>query len=485
MLKRAAGALYAFLSRLVRDRSGVSAVFLAVSLVPIVGAVGLAVDSSLGYLVKTRMTKALDAAGLAAGRVALDANAEDVAEQFFGANFGSSPDVTLVDFDFDLDETERFVTLVAKAEMPTYFMRIFGRTKMEVAARTVVERQTTGMELAMVLDNTGSMWGSSFTAMQKAARDMVKILYGDETEKENLWISLVPFTAVVNVGAAHTNWLLANDQAIETPGVFSPTTWKGCVMARANPRDGNDDPPSVQKFTSFLYKSTSRTEDNKWPPLVTSVADQNKGSSSDRNTARGPNLGCASPITPLTASRATIEAGLTAMGPVHRGGTASNLGLSWGWRTISPRWRGLWGNPDLPLDYADEADPDSLARNMLKVVVILTDGDNVFYDHDTGKNTPLSDFTAYGRLENLGVSSLKAGSDLLDTRMAATCSAMKVKGIQIYTIIFGSTPDKSTQALFTKCASFPSYYYYAPTNAALSSAFRSIGGQLANLMIVE
>ena len=28
-------------------------------------------------------------------------------------------------------------------------------------------------------------------------------------------------------------------------------------------------------------------------------------------------------------------------------------------------------------------------------------------------------------------------------------------------------------------------YYYAPDNAALASAFRAIGGQLANLRIVE
>ena len=35
------------------------------------------------------MGKSLDTAGLAAGRVALDDNAEDVAQQFFDANFGT------------------------------------------------------------------------------------------------------------------------------------------------------------------------------------------------------------------------------------------------------------------------------------------------------------------------------------------------------------------------------------------------------------
>ena len=88
MLARTFTTLASLVRSIVRDRRGVAAVFLAVSLVPVIGAVGLAVDSSVAYLVKTRMGKSLDAAGLAAGRVALDDDAEDVARQFFDANFG-------------------------------------------------------------------------------------------------------------------------------------------------------------------------------------------------------------------------------------------------------------------------------------------------------------------------------------------------------------------------------------------------------------
>lgn len=485
MPKRLAAALRSFLARLVADRRGVSAVFLAVSLIPTIGAVGLAVDSSLGYLLKTRMTKALDAAGLASGRNALDADAEDVAEQFFAANFGATGDVQLLDFDFELDETEHFITLTAEARMPTYFMRVFGHDEMLVSARTVVERQTTGMELALVLDNTGSMFGTNFTAMYNASKDLIQILYGDETEKENLWVGVVPYTATVNIGTAHQSWLLANDRVNLTPGDFSPTTWKGCVLARAYPRDTNDDTPSVQKWSSFFYASTTRTQDNKWPPLVTSQADRNLGNGSDRNTARGPNLGCPSAITPLTSSRTTVDAALDAMGPVHRGGTAGNLGLSWGWRIISPRWRSLWGDADHPFDYASDADEGELASYIQKVAVVLTDGDNTFYDHDTGA-APGSDYTAYGRIEALTAQVPgKTGKQILDSRMSETCEAMKQKGIKIYTILFSGSVGTATKQLWTNCASYPSYYYYAPNTAALTAAFRSIGGQLANLMIVE
>ncbi len=141
----------------------------------------------------------------------------------------------------------------------------------------------------------------------------------------------------------------------------------------------------------------------------------------------------------------------------------------------------------MPLDYH--------TNFMEKVAVILTDGNNQFHDNDTStsnNSVPASDFTAYGRIETLIGSSSgtaaqrrTAGRAILDSRMAATCTAMKAEGIRIYSIIFGASPDSTAQTLFTNCATTPAMYYYAPNNTALAAAFRAIGGQLANLRIVE
>ncbi len=453
------------------DSSGAVAMIFALALLPIFGAVGLAADSSLGYLMKSRMSKSLDAAGLAAGRVALNDSAELVARQYFDSNFQDGELATVTDFRFELDDSRQFVTLSVEAEAPTIFMRIFGRDTMTVTARTVIRRMTTGMELALVMDNTGSMYGSKFDAMQAAAYDLVSMIYGDDTELDNFWISLVPYTATVNIGAARTGWLDPNDRVNIAPGDFSTPGWKGCVMARANPFDETDATPATALFTSFFYELTAEAGDNQWPPLKLDLEDRNNG--------RGPNLGCGPEITPLTPSRATIEAAIGNMGPWHRGGTTGNLGLSWGWRTISPTWRGLWGGETPathPLDYDTPF--------MEKVVVILTDGHNQFYDHYSGGG-PASDFTAYGRVENLGVVTTAQGRPILDARLASTCAQMKAEGIRVYSITFGTTPDSSDQALYRACATTPAMYYHAPTNAQLAQAFRAIGGELANLRIVE
>lgn len=488
-LTRSLRAVRSFLAPVLHDRRGAAAVFLAVALIPMVGAVGLAIDSSRGYLLKTRMGKALDTAGLAAGRVALDGNAQDVAQQFFDANFGTSDaSVEVAPVAFALDDTMRFVTLSTTATTPTLFMRVFGRETMIVSARSVIQRETTGMELALVMDNTGSMWpdefstltGTPFKAMQDAADDLIDILYGSDSEIENLWVSLVPYTAMVNIGKTRTDWLKSGDRVLNNPGSYSTVGWKGCVMARTYPNDTNDAPPSVEKFGSFFYASTnSDSNDNKWPTI--------KEDYTYKNGARGPNLGCGPAITPLTKSKATIKAAIADMKPWSRGGTTGNLGLSWGWRTLSPQWRGLWGDPDLPLDYGTPF--------MDKVAVILTDGQNQFHDNSNDskndKEVPASDYTAYGRIEDLvGYSTGKEdarrsdGRAILDARMTETCNAMKAAGIRIYTITFNK-PDATAKALFKKCATTEAMYWHAPDNDTLSAVFRAIGGQLANLRIVE
>lgn len=427
------------------------------------------------------MSKSLDTAGLAAGRVALNDDAEDIAWSYFTSNFaasGGSASVDRDDFEFELSPDGRFVTLSVLGNTPTLFMRIFGRDLMTVSARTRIERETTGMELALVLDNTGSMLGSGFNAMQAATYDLVNILYGDESEIEHLWVSLVPYTATVNIGNSRTSWLHTSDRVRTGTNNFPSTSrWKGCVEARSTLLDTGDTPPTdnASRFRSFYYASTSRSQDNRWGvsgyPIKQALRDYNDG--------RGPNLGCGPPITPLTKSRATIEAAIGNMGPWHRGGTTGNLGLSWGWRTISPKWQGFWGGEtpgDMPLAYGTPF--------MDKVVVILTDGQNQFYDHDTGA-LPRSDFTAYGRLEDaLAVTSLGAGRNILDARMRATCAAMKAEGIRIYTITFLS-PDTQAQNLFRDCATSPAMYEHAPRPEDLRDVFRRIGGQLANLRIVE
>jgi hypothetical protein len=173
-----------------------------------------------------------------------------------------------------------------------------------------------------------------------------------------------------------------------------------------------------------------------------------------------------------------VEAKIAEMAPWHRGGTMANIGLVWGWRALSPDWRGLWRyadagpiSADLPLDH-DE-------RYMSKVIVLMTDGDNQWYKND---------YTAY-RYPDDG---MLAGTSV-DDRMLEACELLKQDGIVVYTITFGSGVNSSTSDLYRQCASDPDQnvyfpgrkYFDAPTGADLRAAFGAIGGQLTELRLVQ
>ena len=404
-----------WIARPLRDRRGGAAVIIAFSILPLLAAGGLAIDISLAYMLKNQMSKALDAAGLAAGAVAFETYATADAEDFFNANFDPGRiDATLTSFSVSIDAKKENITLTATAKMPTRFMHIVGLDNVDVTSRAVIIRANKGMELVLVMDNTGSMRsGGKMDATKAAAHDLIDIIYGAETTLPNVWVALVPYTATVNIGTDHWNWLNGPDRANINPSSFGVNGWKGCVEARAAPSDQDDRRPSGNWFTSYYYATDT---DNVWVPIDESNGAQNNGT--------GPNLGCGPAITPLTPNRPTIDAAIAEMLPWHRGGTAGNLGLSWSWRAISPEWRGMWNNetpPSMPFDYDEPL--------IEKVVVMMTDGQNQYYDWPGGGGAGPggSDYTAYGRLDDFGYPTLDLARQELDARMANTCALMKAE----------------------------------------------------------
>lgn len=187
----------------------------------------------------------------------------------------------------------------------------------------------------------------------------------------------------------------------------------------------------------------------------------------------------------------------------------ANLGLAWGWRMLSPAWQGMWGGDtpsDLPKSYAE--------TNSTKAVILLTDGQNQWYDwpgttwtvdgetHYSGipgsnrylddydddfrTTWPGADYTAYGRLNEgrLGTSSNGAAKSVINDRLLELCTAMKAEGIVIYTITF-QLSDTATQQLYRDCASDTGFYFNSPSNSDLQQVFVQIADELSNLRLAE
>ncbi|MCJ9428593.1 pilus assembly protein TadG-related protein [Kordiimonas marina] len=472
-----------------RDTRASMLPMVAASLIALTGATGLAVDSARLYYVKDVLQRSLDSAGLAAGHAMQVTDMTTDAKQFFAANMQAANAVAkATNMNVTVSTDNKLITLNASATVGTTFMSLFGFSDVTVTAQTEVSRETRGMELALVMDNTGSMaQNDKIGTMKTAAKNLVQAVYGNHETDPNLWVSVVPYVAAVNVGGDKYDWLSAAGKT-KVDNDYLKTSWMGCLEARAGGEDETDTPPSLAPFEPYFWADTDYYEtryswskgyyklylDNNWIDdpngnLVT-INEVN-----NRSTALGPNRGCAQQIQPLVAEKTTILNAIDQMQPWPFGGTASNVGLVWGWRTLSPNWRGLWsGSPaNLPLDYGTPF--------MDKVLVILTDGVNEFINQKAALGG--SDYTAYGRIADFGFSNVSDARAELDTRFAATCSNIKAAGVIIYTITFGSSPDSSTQAAYSACATKPSFYFHAPTADSLSQAFETIGRQLSNLRL--
>jgi Flp pilus assembly protein TadG len=172
---------------------GMAIIFYAVMLFFVIGCVGLAVDVGTIYMIKARLSSAVDAAALAAGRsvnLALDVatantNAVSTANQFFTANFPNgyfnslgTPTVTpILSQETDANNNPSGVLdikVTASVTAPTYFMNIFTVHSIVVAATGTASRR--GLVLVLVLDQSSSMGngpGSPCAAMITAAQSFM------------------------------------------------------------------------------------------------------------------------------------------------------------------------------------------------------------------------------------------------------------------------------------------------------------------------
>jgi len=182
------------------EQRGFAIVFYATMLAFVIACVGLAVDVGTVYMIKARMSSAIDAAALAAGRSVnladslstAQSNAITTANAFFTANFPNgyfntigtptvTPSLTQETDGNGNPNGVLDIAVTASASAPTYFMNIFNVHSLTVSATGTASRR--GLVLMLVLDQSSSMGtgnpppaGSSCAAMITAAQNFITLL---------------------------------------------------------------------------------------------------------------------------------------------------------------------------------------------------------------------------------------------------------------------------------------------------------------------
>ena len=463
-----------------RHQSGVVAVAFGLMIPVVIGAVGLSVDMSQAYLVKARLSSALDAAALAAAASGSEdeTQIQEKVDAFMEANYPEGRIGKKIDIDVVLNGDE--LTVTAQARLDTSFMRIFGYHDIDVEAETIVQREVRGLEVVMVLDNTGSMnINNNIGTLRNATNNFIEILFESVSDPEHVRVGLVPYASSVNVGPyglgldvddndygnefvippdndVYSNYyngfnpLTGNDYAIDEEDLeYDPSLkgqWHGCVLTENNPLDTEDHEGPWEMYRHD-YNGLNFYEDRTYF----------NGTLGDGfNALNGPNIFCpVQSIVPLTSDESFLSDAADNM--TASGATLGNFGMAWGHRVLSP---------SEPFIEGSEYDDDQWD----KVALVMTDG----------VNTMSNVYSAYGRSNEHNID-----ADDLDDRFTDTCNNMKDDGILIYAVTFDDGVDDDTKNLYRDCATQASNYHDAPTQDALEEVFEQIARELSNLYIKQ
>jgi Flp pilus assembly protein TadG len=253
-----------------RDQRGVIAVTFALSAMVLVAAIGCAIDYSSAALRRTKLQKATDMAVLVAVKAApgmTDAQLRDLATSTIRAaaeDPGATIDSLLV------TNGRQGVELTTSTTYQTSILGVLGFDTVALGASSAALTTNLAHEIALVIDNSGSMLASAggaskMTSAKEAAIKLVDAMTSTTAAAANTRFSVVPFTGAVNVGSQHetSTWMdrsglssihwnsrnLDERTALAIAPVTSRfdlftqlnTRWGGCVETRPGPLATTDD----------------------------------------------------------------------------------------------------------------------------------------------------------------------------------------------------------------------------------------------------
>jgi Flp pilus assembly protein TadG len=422
------------LGRFLKNCDGGAAPFLALSLIPLMGFTGAAIDYARANATKVAMQAALDSTGLILSKNANTMSTDALtgsATSIFNAQFNrpEAQNVT-VTHQFSAPAQGSFtLKLTSTATVPTRFATLIGTSELTVSATTEIVWGIKKLNLALALDNTGSMSSNGkMTALKTAAHNLLNTLQAAAKTPDDVKVSIIPFATDVNVGTGYKGeswidweqWENVNgtcsttyyktktscEEAGKTWTAASRDTWNGCVWDRDQNFDVQNSAPAAGQASKFRAHQANN---------------------------------CPTAMMPLTSDWAALHAKIDAMQPA--GNTNVTIGMAWAWQTISA---------------LEPMNAPSTSPDLDKVIVLLTDGQNT---------------------QNRFTSSTSS----IDSRTEKACTNAKADNVKVYTVrvIDGNA------TLLRNCATKPDWFYDVDEAQQLNSVFASIAQNLANLRIAK
>lgn len=535
--------------RLLRERVGNVTITFALMSLPLIAFTGAAIDYGLGTRLQVKLQAANDATALslcqtplATPTAALQSQAQTTMKGYMGTGAGLEVEPITV------SSNPRKILLQSRATLLTFFSGFVGQKNLQVSASAQCGTpMPKTFEIAMVLDNTGSMAESSgsqskIQALQSAATNFIDYVASNSAFASNTRLSIVPFAAAVAVdpttiagapwidsaGLSPYHWTNVDKAQAQAAGFKSRLSifaslkavnpgwgWAGCFETLPYPKNVQDGAPtgpetlyvplfapdepgggskaSVQ-WSPNVYSDNSYIDDSNGTPGCTNpssfFASENQAckyvspKNAQASSTNGPNFECVSkPLQRLTTNTTVLKSLINSL--TASGSTNIHEGLMWGWRTLSP--------------LSVFADGAPYGSGISKVLILMTDGANTWPENYNSPNG--SQYFTAGYVQNAdgstpsphlppsqGFSSSYDQRKALDGLTQSACTNAKAAGISIYTIGFSVPSDPiDTQgiSLLKACATSSSQAFIANDSSTLISAFNQIAQSIGALRLTQ
>jgi len=412
----------------------------ALSLIPIVGCVGAAVDYSRANAMKAAMQAAVDATALMLSKNAANATQTDMQTKgfaYYSALMAGKPVTgTTVNVTYKSSSGSQ-VTVAATGNVKTEFMGMIGMSSMKVAVDSQVKWGNSRLRVALALDTTGSMDDDGkIEALKKATKALLDQLKAAAVNDGDVYVSIIPFSKDVNVGKSKYNstwlrWDLWDDSNGDCDddgssqskskakcktkgGKWKPgdhSTWNGCVTDRDQDYDTKNTPPNINNpatlFPTEQYSS------------------------------------CPAQLMELSYDWGQLKSKVDSLYPA--GNTNQGIGIAWAYQSLTSA-PFVVPSKDPNYKYSD-------------VVILMSDGLNT---------------------ENR----FSGDQSDIDARELITCTNAKNAGITIYTVQVNTGGDP-TMDVMRKCASSTDKFTEIKKANQLVDTFTSIGTSLSSLRLSQ
>ena len=414
------------LRQLRSEERGNVLVMFGFAMVPIIGLTGATIDYSRAADARQSLNAAVDSAALMAARDATKLNDSDLRDRinkWILANLHGEAAKSFTGATIAIDRTARTINVAANISIDTSLTRLIGKDSVAISSDAQSTWGTNTIELALALDNTGSMSNSGkMDALKAASLDLIKIMKEATLTTDQIRISVVPFATQVKVSTAlkDESWLRYDQTKttwsrdrwgnwIPNTVTINKSSWTGCISDRDQPNDVKDN-ETVSAYAT-LYPADFCAQST------------------------------LAPITPLTSDWTALTAAINAMTPV--GNTNVTIGANWGMATLTP---------GVPFSGAKAFNTPRLSKYM----ILLTDGENT---------------------QNRFTSSASA----IDDRTKLACQTAKDAGIKVYTVrvIDGNA------TLLKNCATTTSMYYEVSSASQLTPVFQQIAREISQIRLTQ